>query len=140
MSDLFTIDEIKSLITLTDDLENECYKTPFIHNHLNVILLETKKLLTRKLSIQKKKLKDRWEYYTGKAKPEVYKENPFPLKILKTDIHLYLDSDPELSVLNEEIDDIKNEISFIEESLKNVNQRTFLIKSSMDFKRFMAGG
>ena len=38
----------------------------------------------------------KWEYYSGKSDPEVYRENPFDFKVLKADLHIYLDSDKEL--------------------------------------------
>ena len=43
--------------------------------------------------------REKWEYYTGKARPEVYVEKPFDFKVLKSDIDKYLDSDEELSLL-----------------------------------------
>ncbi len=132
--------EIKKLINLSEDLENESYRTPIIHNHLNVVLLELKKSFLKDQNKFKKKYKEKWEYYTGKSSPEVYKLNPFPLKILKSDIHLYLESDSELSELQEKLDIMKYEITFLEETLKSVNQRTFLIKTSLDYKKFLNGG
>ena len=100
----------------------------------------SRKLYTKTQNQYKKKLKERWEYFTGKASPEVYKEKPFPLKIMKTDIHLYLDSDDELITILLELDTIKNEISFLEESIKSVNQRTYLLKCAIDYKKFLNGG
>lgn len=139
MSNYLDHSEIKKMITISEDLEKESYRTPIVHNHLNVNLLELRKLYNKTQTKYRKKLKDRWEYYTGKASPEVYKEKPFPLKIMKTDIHLYLDSDDELITLILELETIKNEISFLEDSLKSVSQRTYLIKSAIDYKKFLNG-
>ena len=33
--------------------------------------------------------RDRWEYYTGKS------EKPFPMKLIKTDVAIYLEADQE---------------------------------------------
>ena len=41
----------------------------------------------------------KWEYYTGKANPEIYRDKPFDLKVLKADVGIYLDSDGELQQL-----------------------------------------
>ena len=38
----------------------------------------------------------KWEYYSGKSDPEVYRDNPFDHKILKQDLPIYLESDEEL--------------------------------------------
>lgn len=139
MSNYLDHSEIKKMITISEDLEKESYRTPIVHNHLNVNLLELRKSFLKEQNKFKKKYKDKWEYFTGKASPEVYKLNPFPLKILKSDIHLYLESDPELSEIQENLDIMKNEISFLEESLKSVNQRTYLIKTAIDYKKFLNG-
>ena len=38
----------------------------------------------------------KWEYYSGKSDPEVYRDNPFDFKVLKQDLPIYLESDEEL--------------------------------------------
>ena len=37
----------------------------------------------------KRTYRDRWEYYTGKS------EKPFPMKLIKTDVAIYLEADQE---------------------------------------------
>lgn len=135
----FSKKEIEDLLKISDDLASASISTPFIHNHLNVILLELGKQLNRKNREKEKLFKTKFEYYSGKAPPEVYKENPFPLKVLKTDLHIYLSSDEELSELTEEIEDLKVDIKFIEECLRACNQRSFQIKEAINFKKFMNG-
>ncbi len=135
----FSRKEIEELLKISDDLSAASLSTPFVHNHLNVILLELGKQLNRKNREKEKLFRKKYEYYSGKAPPEVYKEKPFPLKVLKTDLHIYLSSDEELSELTEEIEDLKVDIKFIEESLKCCNQRSFQIKEAINFKKFMAG-
>jgi hypothetical protein len=56
-------------------------------------------LLKKKAEQQKKRIRhERYEYFTGKADPEVYLENPFPKKIRdKETLQGYLDSDEKLS-------------------------------------------
>lgn len=135
----FSKKEIQDLLQISDDLSSASLSTPFIHNHLNVILLELGKQLNRKNREKEKLFRKKYEYYSGKAPPEVYKEKPFPLKVLKTDLHIYLSSDEELSELTEEIEDLKVDIKFIEECLRACNQRSFQIKEAINFKKFMAG-
>jgi len=135
----FTRIEIKNLLKIPDNLAQASLDTPYIHNRLNVILLELGKKLNRLTRKKEKVYKQKFEYYTGKAHPDVYKENPFNLKILKTDIHIYLSSDDELSSLCEEIEDLKVDIKFIEESLKCCNQRTFQIKEAIEYNKFING-
>lgn len=139
MEGFFSIEDIKNLITLSPQLDQEAFRTPLVHHQLNVILLELKNKLNKDQKKQKQLLRTKWEYYTGKSPPEVYKEKPFALKILKGDLHLYLESDEELSTLNRKVEELKNGITFIEESMKQINQRNFLIKSILDYRKFMAG-
>lgn len=83
------IDEIQSLWEQDskidpDNLHTESLKIPSLHSkyyniYNNILLL--KKLEENKYKILKK---DRWLYYSGKADPEVYKNDPFDHKVLKT--------------------------------------------------------
>ena len=83
------------------ELDLESIRTPQLHN-------KYLKLYT-KYSLQLKKAQDdykilyrsKWEYYTGKADPDVYQEKPFDLKILKADVAIYLDSDKEIQELGQ---------------------------------------
>ena len=78
------------------ELDMESIRTPQLHN-------KYLKLYT-KYSLQLKKAQDdykilyrsKWEYYTGKADPDVYQEHPFDLKVLKADVGIYLDSDKDI--------------------------------------------
>ena len=78
------------------ELDLESLKTPQLHNKY-LKFLNKWKLLQTKANIDYYKLrKEKWEYYTGKAPQQVYAEKPFNLKILKTDIDKYMESDDEL--------------------------------------------
>ena len=101
-------------------------------------------LIVKKLMADYTKLKRlKWEYYNGDLNnPEDLKEHGFePLakKILRPDIPMYLDSDDQLNtilikkVLHQEIVDACTSI------LKEVNNRTWQLKSMMDWERFVAG-
>ena len=48
--------------------------------------------------------RDKCKYYTGKTPAEVYAEKPFDLKILRTDIDKYLESDTELQRSKQKVD------------------------------------
>ena len=38
----------------------------------------------------------KWEYYGGKSDAKVYAAKPFDLKVLKTDLQMYINSDEEI--------------------------------------------
>ena len=74
-----------------------------------------------------------WEFYTGKS------EKPFPTKLLKTDISIYIDSDEKyqkavfkLKYYNQMIDTLKS-------ILTAVNNQSFMIKNAIEFAKMLKG-
>ena len=81
----------------------------------------------------------KWEYYTGKADPSVYQAKPFDIKVLKADVHIYMDSDPELQKADQKVAYLDQVIKYLEQVLRGVNNRTFLIKNAIEWKKFTSG-
>jgi len=98
-------------------------------------------LLKKRSEQQRKNIRhDRYEYYTGKADPDVYVENPFPKKIRdKETLQKYLDADEKLSQVCLKIDYYDTMLNYIESILKMIQNRTFQIKNAIEFVRFTAG-
>ena len=84
-------------------------------------------------------IRQKWEYYTGKADESVYKEKPFDLKVLKADVHIYMDSDEELQRSDQKAAYLKQVVSYLEQVLRSINNRTFLIKNAIEWKKFTSG-
>ena len=121
------------------ELDLESLKTPQLHNkylkHLNKF-----KLLLSKSNIDYYTLrKEKWEYYTGKAPAQVYAEKPFNLKLLKTDVDKYLDSDPELAKYKQKVDYIQTVVDFLDRTIKQISNRGFQIKNAIDWRKFTSG-
>ena len=76
---------------------------------------------------------ERWEYYTGKS------ETPFPLKLIKTDVPIYLESDQEYqkSVLKNKY--YNQMVEAIKTILTAINNRSFHIKNAVEFAKFLKG-
>ena len=96
-----TFDELQALADKDlkineSELDLESLKTPQLHNKYLKHYNNFKLLMTRAESDYKILKRVKWEYYTGKASPEVYKQKPFNLKIMKSDLDKYLDSDEDL--------------------------------------------
>ena len=136
---LFNKEEIAEELKIGTDLFVESQRTPILHNKLNVILLELKKRKTYLSRDYHKLYKKQWEYYSGKADPEVYKQHPFPFRILKGDIEKYLAADVELSELACIVEQLDNDIEFISESLKQVGQRSFLVRNMIAYLEYLNG-
>ena len=123
-----------------DNLHTESLNIPILHAKY-FDLYNTIILLKKKAEQQKKKIRhERYEYFTGKADPEVYLENPFPKKIRdKETLQGYLDSDEKLSQVILKIDYYDTLLNYIESILKPILQRNYQIKNSIDFIRFQSG-
>jgi|TARA_Y100000034_G_C6843999_1_gene382156 hypothetical protein len=133
-------DEIEKDLKIDDtELDLESIRTPQLHN-------KYLKLYT-KHSLQLKKLQDdykvmyrlKWEYYTGKAPPEVYASNPFDLKVLRTDIGIYLDADTDLQQLSQRQAYAKEITNYLEKILREINNRNWTIRNTIEWKKFIHG-
>jgi antirestriction protein len=122
-----------------DNLHLESIKIPSLHSkyyqiYNNISLL--KKLEENKfIELQKNK----WLYYSGKADPEVYKENPFDHRVMKNDLDKYMNADSELIKSKTKIDYYQLMIKFLESIIKSIETRTFVIKNSVEFMKFTGG-
>jgi hypothetical protein len=123
-----------------DNLHEESLKIPQLHAkyyelYNNIILLKAK------AEQQRKNIRhERFEYYSGKADPEIYVENPFPKKIRDKDtLQKYLDADERLSEICLKIDYYETLINYLQDILKVIANRTYQIKNAVEFMKFQAG-
>jgi hypothetical protein len=132
--------EVERDIKIDDtELDLESIRTPQLHN-------KYLKMFT-KHSLQYKKLQDdykvlyrvKWEYYTGKAPPEVYAENPFELKVLRTDIGIYMEADKDLQQLGQRMAYTKQIVEYLERILREINNRNWTIRNTIEWKKFLHG-
>ena len=123
-----------------NNLHTESLNIPVLHAKY-FDLYNTLFLLRKKAEQQKRNIRhERYEYYSGKAEPDVYAENPFPKKIRDKDtMQKYLDADEKLSTVCLKIDYYDTMLVYIESILKMIQNRTYQIKNSIEFMRFNAG-
>ena len=121
------------------ELDLESLKTPQLHNEFLKHLTKFKLLLSKAQIEYYTQRKEKWEYYTGKAPAQVYAEKPFNLKLLKTDVDKYLDSDPELAKYKQKVDYIQTVVDFIDRTIKQISNRGFQIKNAIDWRKFTSG-
>jgi len=140
--DLAKIQEMwtKDSVIDPDNLHNESLKIPSLHAkyfdiYNNVILLR------KKADQQRKNIRhERYEYFAGKADPDVYVENPFPKKIRDKDtMQKYLDADEKLSASSLKIDYYDVMLAYLEDIIKQIHQRNYQIKNAIEFNRFISG-
>ena len=142
MIDLPTLQQMWEKVSKIDidNLHTESLNIPVLHSkyydiYNNLMLLRTK------AEQQKKNVRhERYEYYSGKADPDVYIQNPFPKKIRdKETMTKYLDADERLSNVSMKIEYYNVMLRYIEEILKQITNRTYQIKNSIEFMRFSSG-
>ena len=123
-----------------DNLHTESLNIPMLHAkyfdlYNNIVLLK------KKAEQQKKNIRhERYEYFSGKADPEVYIENPFPKKIRdKETMQKYLDADNKLSSVSLKVEYYDTMLNYLESILKVIQNRTYQIKNAIEFIRFQSG-
>jgi hypothetical protein len=140
--DLDTIQKMweKDAVIDPDNLHTESLNIPALHAKY-FELYNTINLLKKKAEQQRKNIRhERYEYFTGKADPDVYIENPFPKKIRDKDtLQKYLDADESLSSVCLKIEYYETMLNYIESILKIIQNRTYQIKNAIEFMRFQAG-
>ena len=123
-----------------DNLHTESLNIPVLHSkyydiYNNLMLLRTK------AEQQKKNVRhERYEYYSGKADPDVYIQNPFPKKIRdKETMTKYLDADESLSNAKMKVEYYDTMLNFLQDILKMIHNRSYHISNSIDFMKFQSG-
>ncbi len=123
-----------------DNLHTESLKVPALHAKYHE-MFNNFLLLRKKAEQQRKNIRhERYEYYSGKADPEVYQKDPFGKKIRDKDtMQKYLDADEKLSTSSLKIDYYDTMLVYLESILKVIQNRTFQIKNAIEFMRFNSG-
>ena len=123
-----------------DNLHTESLKVPALHAKYHE-MFNNFLLLRKKAEQQRKNIRhERYEYFSGKADPEVYIENPFPKKIRDKDtMNKYMDADEKISTSSLKIDYYDTMLSYLESILKQISNRTYQIKNAIEWSKFTAG-
>ena len=126
-------------ITRLENFDQESYKNQTIKPKW----LEYKtryELLKTQAHIKYTKLyRDKWEYYGGKADAKVYAAKPFDIKVLKTDLGMYINADDEIVELQAKISYYEVIIKYIDGIIKSIDNRGWDIRNAQDWKKFEAG-
>lgn len=90
-------------------------------------------------------LKDKWLWFNGKMDEETIKEkgwepDPFDgLKILKNDMQIFFNADPDLQKANAQQEYINITVNFLKDCLTNITWRHQTIRNVIDWRKFMGG-
>ncbi len=112
---------------------------PYLHSKWYNIFIEELRLLKGLDNEFNLLLKEKTEYYLGKAPDESYQLKPLHLKILKQDVEIYLKADEDLIASDSKRILQKIKVEAVESYIKNINNRGFMIKNAIDFRKFVNG-
>jgi c-di-GMP-related signal transduction protein len=119
--------------------------TPSLHAKYLQYLSLTKLQLKRAEHSQKSLLLQKWKYYNGKMDEEELRAtgwdlDPFDgLKVLKGDMDLYYDADPEIQKSEEKIQYYNTIIDTLKEIVQSLNWRHQTIGNMIRYRAFEAG-
>ena len=132
--------EIERDLKIDDtELDLESIRTPQLHNKY-LKIYTTHSLQLKRLQDEYKILyRMKWEYYTGKSSPEIYKQKPFDIKVLKSDIAIYIDADADLQQLSQKVAYTKQITDYLERILREINNRNWTIRNTIEWKKFLHG-
>ena len=138
------LDEIQSIWDADSKLDPDNLHTvstdiPALHAKYYRIL--NRILLLKKSEENKFKMlkKEKWQYYTGKADPEVYIDKPFDHKVLRQDVDKYMDADEDLIKQLSKIDYYQVMTSYLDSILKTIGNRTYQVKNAIEWQQFIRG-
>jgi hypothetical protein len=121
---------------LPELLANDSMETPRLHAKYLQFYNQFKLMLSDAEVKYRQLYREKFEYYSGKAPASVYKEKPFDLKVLKGDLPMYIDSDPDLCRNKQKIDYLETCINSIDRILKQIDSRGFAIKNTIEIIKY----
>ena len=139
-----TLDELKLQVQKDLRVDDEHLDTESLKNQeIKATYLDHKSryelLLYRAKGDYKRLYREKWEYYGGKADAKIYASKPFDLKVLKTDLSVYITSDEEVINAENKIGYLETVVDYIKGVIKSVDNRGWDIKNAIEWKKFEAG-
>ena len=123
-----------------EDLHQQSYKNQIIKPKWLDYKSKYKLMMFQCKAEHKRLYREKWEYYGGKSDAKVYAAKPFDLKVLKTDLGVYINSDEDIMDIEKKIVYYETVIEFIDGVIKSIDSRGWDIRNAQDWKKFVAGG
>ena len=139
-----TLDELKIQVQNDLKVDNEHLDTESLKNQeIKAKYLDHKSryelLLFKAKGDYKRLYREKWEYYGGKSDAKIYSTKPFDLKVLKTDLSVYISSDEEIIDAENKVGYLETVVDYIKGVIKSVDNRGWDIKNAIEWKKFEAG-
>ena len=118
----------------TESLKNQEIKAKYLDHKSKFELL-----LFKAKGDYKRLYREKWEYYGVKSDAKIYATKPFDLKVLKTDLSIYISADEEIIDAENKIGYLETVVDYIKGVIKSVDNRGWDIKNAIEWKKFEAG-
>lgn len=125
------------------NISGEARRIPELHNKYYMMFvkasLKVKKLKADLVELEKAKT----EYYNGSMDLLELQQRgwkPNPLKILRQDVGRYVESDKDVVNLSLHIDYYLSIANYLEDIIRQINNRNFLLSNIINWEKFRAGG
>jgi hypothetical protein len=125
------------------NLTQEGSKIPQLHSKYYKLYFRAVMKMNKLKADLKVLEKDKMEYYNGTMAEEDLKDRgwkPYALKILRSDMDKYIQSDRDIINLCLKIDYYNGLAKFLEDIIRQINNRNFILKNMVDFLKFQSGG
>ena len=135
-------EQVRKDLKINDlELDIESLRIPSLHSKYLQLLTEHSLLLKKTLGEYAVLKRNKWIYYTGKAREEVYKEKgDFPLKLItKDEERTFIEADEEVRELKGKLEYYETVVDYLQEVVKSISNRSFQIKNAIEWRKFEAG-
>jgi hypothetical protein len=123
-------------------LEDESLKIPQLHHKYWKIFCVERSTLKQLENDHKCLYKDKHEYFQGILDEDTlvaHAWKPWALKVLRSDLPMYIDSDKDIQTLRGKIDLQQTKLELLESIIKTLATRGYQIKSAIEFIKFKMG-
>ena len=124
------------------NLAGESKRIPELHNKYYTLYYK-EVLRVKKLKADYKTLEfDKREYYDGSMAEEDLRDRgwkPYQKKVLRNEVDKYIQADSDIIQLSLKIDYHSERAKFLEDIIKTIHSRNFIIKNIVDVMKFQAG-
>ena len=120
-------------------LDEAAIRIPQLHQKYLTLHSEYTLLLKKKSQELKRLQHQKTLYYSGKAPPEEYEDQPFEYKLMKSDVPAWVAVDEQVSAVELKLEYYCATIKALEEILKQVNQLSYNVKSAIEWRKFVGG-
>ena len=126
-------------ITDEEKIDQESYKNQTIKQKWLDYKSEFELLLIKSKTDHQQMYREKWEYYGGKADAKVYAAKPFDIKVMKTDLQMYIQSDEDILRIQNKIGYYESCVDYCKGVIKSIDNRGWDIRNATDWKKFEAG-